>query len=104
MGRRGGGNRGGGGEEEEKGQRGGGGKDEGEEEEEGEGRRGGWRGYSLQRTHKYLTGFLVRSLRPFNLVNDQGLKNFVQAIAPQYRLPTTRTINKYMGAMYDQCV
>lgn len=59
-----------------------------------------WRGDALQRAHKYLAGFLVRSLRPFNLVNDQGFKDFMSAIAPQYKLPTTRTISKYMGAMF----
>jgi len=61
-----------------------------------------WRGDALHRGHKFLTGFLVRGLRPFNAVDDEGFKDFVSAIALQYKLPTTRTVCKYMGAIFGK--
>ena len=43
-----------------------------------------------------------RNLLPFTLVDDEGFKDLVSAISPQYKLPTTRTVCKYTGAMFGE--
>lgn len=45
----------------------------------------------------------ARSLRPFNLGNDQAFEYFVSTIAPRNRLPTTQTVRKHVGVMFVQC-
>lgn len=87
-----------------------------------------WRGTTLQRGHKYLTGkeavgrrpvprikamtnftcivhntgMVVRDMRPFNIVNNPGFRAFVKVLQPGYVLPTPKTTHKYLDAMYDQ--
>ncbi|KAK6196399.1 hypothetical protein SNE40_001632 [Patella caerulea] len=41
-------------------------------------------------------------LRPINIVNCEGFKNFVAALNPDYILPCRTTITKHVHLLYDQ--
>lgn len=45
-----------------------------------------YQGERLFRIHRALAGFLIRDMRPFNLIEGEGFRAFLNTICPQYQV------------------
>lgn len=44
---------------------------------------------------------MVKDMQPYNIVNDEGFREFVYALDPRYQLPSRSTLIRNLEEQYD---